>query len=292
MNPKKLYPWYFAGGALLIYLLLCFLPSIIGIFYSMTNWNSFSDDIKFVGLENYRNVFSNGSLYLFYIKNTFVFTVSSTVLKTLVGLALALTFTSKRITLKNFHRMVMFSPQVLSYLIVGLVFKSMLHPSTGFVNIFLESIGLDFLAKNWLGSLDYAFITLVLVDVWKGAGYIMVVLIAGLQAIPQTYYEAASIDGAGYFKRLKSITLPLLVPALVNVTVLNLTYGFRVFDIVYALTNGGPGYATSVINTAVYQEFSRGNYAMGTTLSTLLFLFVMMLSYFIIKGMEGKEVEY
>lgn len=290
MNSKKIYPWYFSSGAMGLYFVLCFLPSIIGIYYSFTDWNNFTDEVNFIGLSNYKAVFSGNQLYMSYIKNTFVFTLFTTLLKTAIGLAFALTFTNKKIRLKNFHRMVIFSPQILSYLIVGLVFKSMLHPSVGFVNNALRAVGLDFLAQNWLTNLDLAFPTVIAVDVWKGAGYIMVVLIAGLQAISETYYEAASIDGANYFQRLRKITIPLLIPALVNVTILNLTYGFRVFDIIYALTNGGPGYATSVINTAVYKEFSRGNYAMGTTLSSVLFLFVMAISYFIIKSMESKEV--
>lgn len=291
MNAKKIYPWYFPAGALMLYFVLCFMPSIMGIYYSFTDWNNFTDKINFVGFANYAKVFSGTQVYMSLIKNTFIFTFFTTILKTVIGMAFALSFTNKKIKLKNFHRMVIFSPQILSYLIVGLVFKSMLHPSTGFLNNTLHNIGLDFLAQNWLGNLKFAFPAVIAVDVWKGAGYIMVVLIAGLQAISTTYYEAASIDGASYLQQLRKITIPLLIPALVNVTVLNLTYGFRVFDVIYALTNGGPGYATSVINTAVYKEFSRGNYAMGTTLSSILFIFVMALSYFIIKSMESKEVE-
>ena len=119
----------------------------------------------------------------------------------------------------------------------------------------------------------------------------MMVVIAGLNAISPTYYEAASIDGASFIEKFKYITLPLLKPVIMNVTVLNITYGFRVFDLVYSLTNGGPGNATGVINTAVYSEFSKGNYAMGTTLSSLLFIFIMSISYFILKVMNRGEVE-
>jgi raffinose/stachyose/melibiose transport system permease protein len=104
-------------------------------------------------------------------------------------------------------------------------------------------------------------------------------------SISPEYYEAASIDGANFFQQLKSITIPLLKPVLVNATVLNVTYGLRVFDMVYSLTNGGPGNATGVINTAVYKEFSK-----GTTLSSVLFFVVLALLYFIIKSMEDKEV--
>ena len=119
----------------------------------------------------------------------------------------------------------------------------------------------------------------------------MMVIIAGLNAISPTYYEAASIDGANFWAKFRYVTMPLLKPVLVSVTVLNITYGFRVFDLIYSLTNGGPGNATGVINTAVYSEFSKGNYAMGTTLSSLLFIFIMSISYFILKFMNGGEVE-
>lgn len=291
MNRKKLYPWYFAAGAALVYFLLCFLAGVLGIGYSFTDWNNFTNEVNFVGLDNYKQIFEGNSEYVMYIVNTVVFTIVTTAAKTVVGLALALLLTQKFIKCKNFQRMIIFSPQVMSYLVVGLVFKSMLHPTTGFLNNFLRSIGLDGLAKNWLTDLQLVFPTVMTVDTWKGMGYIMVVVIAGLLSISPEYYEAASIDGATFFQKFRCITLPLLKPVLVNVTVLNVTYGLRVFDMIYSLTNGGPGNATDVINTAVYKEFSKGNLAMGTTLSSVLFFLMLALLYFIIKSMENKEVE-
>ena len=291
MNNKKLYPWYFAAGAALVYFLLCFLPGVLGIGYSFTDWNNFTTEVNFVGLDNYKQIFEGNSEYITYILNTVMFTIVTTAAKTIVGLALALLLKQKFIKCKNFQRMIIFSPQVMSYLVVGLVFKSMLHPTTGFLNNFLRSIGLDALAKNWLTDLNLVFPSVMTVDTWKGMGYIMVVVIAGLMSISPEYYEAASIDGANFFQKFRCITLPLLKPVLVNVTVLNVTYGLRVFDMIYALTNGGPGNATGVINTAVYKEFSKGNLAMGTTLSSVLFFFMLAILYFIIKSMENKEVE-
>lgn len=291
MDRKKLYPWYFASGAALLYFLLCFLPGVLGIGYSFTDWNNFTNEIKFVGLDNYKRIFEGNSEYLLYIGNTILFTVVTTIAKTVVGLALALLLTRKFIKCKNFQRMIIFSPQVMSYLVVGLVFKSMLHPTTGFLNNFLRGIGLDALAKNWLTDLKIVFPTVMTVDTWKGMGYIMVVVIAGLLSIAPEYYEAAHMDGASFFQELWHITIPLLKPVLVNATVLNVTYGLRVFDMVYSLTNGGPGNATGVINTAVYKEFSKGDLAMGTTLSSVLFFIVLALLYFIIKSMESSEVE-
>lgn len=291
MNRKKLYPWYFTSGALIIFFLLCFLPGIIGIMYSFTDWNNFSSEVNFVGFKNYIEVFKGRPEYRMYIWNTISFTVVTTILKTIVGLALALLLTQKIIKFKNIHRMIIFSPQVMSYLVVGLVFKSILHPTTGFLNNFLNTIGLEAFTRNWLTDLDIVFNTVMAVDTWKGMGYIMVVIIAGLMSIAPEYYEAASIDGANFWQKLKKITLPLLKPIIVNVTILNVTYGLRVFDMIYSLTNGGPGNATGVINTAVYKEFSKGNYAMGTTLSSILFFILLLLLYFIIKSMENKEVE-
>lgn len=291
MNSKKLYPWYFAAGAALVYFLLCFLPGVLGIGYSFTDWNNFTTEVNFVGLDNYKQIFEGNSEYITYILNTVMFTIVTTAAKTIVGLALALLLTQKFIKCKNFQRMIIFSPQVMSYLVVGLVFKSMLHPTTGFLNNFLRSIGLEALAKNWLTDLNLVFPSVMTVDTWKGMGYIMVVVIAGLMSISPEYYEAASIDGANFFQKFRCITLPLLKPVLVNVTVLNVTYGLRVFDMIYALTNGGPGNATGVINTAVYKEFSKGNLAMGTTLSSVLFFFMLAILYFIIKSMENKEVK-
>jgi len=291
MDRKKLYPWYFTSGALIIFFLLCFLPGIIGIFYSFTDWNNFTDKINIIGFKNYIEVFKGKPEYRTYIWNTVWFTTITTIMKTVVGLILALLLTQKVIKLKNFHRMIIFSPQVMSYLVVGLVFKSMLHPQTGFLNNFLNSIGLNFLAMNWLTDLKTVFPTVMSVDTWKGMGYIMVVIIAGLMSISPDYYEAASIDGANFWQKFRLITLPLLKPIIINVTILNVTYGFRVFDMIYSLTNGGPGNATGVINTAVYKEFSKGNYAMGTTLSSILFFILLFLLYFIIRSMENKEVQ-
>lgn len=291
MDRKKLYPWYFASGATLLFFLLCFLPGITGIFYSFTDWNNYTDDINFVGLKNYREVFQGNSQYITFITNTLMFTVVTTIAKTVMGLGLALLLTQKFIKMKNLQRMIIFSPQVMSYLVVGLVFRSMLHPTMGFLNNFLEDIGLDFLAMNWLTDLSWVFPSVMAVDTWKGMGYIMVVVIAGLMSISSSYYEAASIDGANFLQKTWYITLPLLRPILINVTVLNVTYGLRVFDMIYSLTNGGPGNATGVINTAVYREFSKGDFAMGTTLSSILYFIVLILLYFIIKAMENKEVE-
>lgn len=287
---KKVYPFYFVIGALALYLALFVIPGVIGLFYSFTDWSSYSREIKFIGMENFRTIFSNGENYLSYIKNTLIFTIITTIAKTILGLLFALIL-SEGVRGKNFHRAVLFMPSVLSLLITGLIFKSILNPETGLLNVLLRGIGLGALAQQWLVDIKIAFYSVMGVDIWRGTGYIMTILLAGLQSIPKSYYEAADIDGANFWGKLRSVTLPLLMPSITVSTVLNLLYGLKVFDIVYVLTNGGPGYVTEVMYTGVFKEFSLGRYGVGTAMSSVLFVFMVFVGYFVIRLMNKEEVE-
>ena len=289
----RAYPFYFAGGALILYLLFYVVPSLMGIYYAFTDWNSYSPEVNFVGLENFRTIFASGSSqnYLHFIRNTVIFTVATIFLKTAIalGLAVMLTWGIKR--LSYFHRVVMYLPAVLPMLVVALVFKSILNPATGLLNEALRSAGLGFLAQKWLVDVHWALPSVIGVDTWRGVGYIMVILIAGLQAIPREYYEAAAIDGASGWAAFWRITIPLLMPVLTVTTVLNLLYGLKVFDIVFVLTNGGPGRATDTVYTAIFEEFSKGRYGVATTLSTILFFIMIVLGYFVIRLMHREAAE-
>jgi len=263
----------------------------MGFYYSFTDWSSYSTDVNFVGMDNfYRIFFETSAHYIDYIKNTVTFTVVTIILKTVIALFLALLLTSGVKRLANFHRAVIFLPVVLPLLVVGLVFKSILHPTTGILNVFLRTVGLGFFAQKWLVDVDWALLSVIGVDTWKGVGYLMVILIAGLHAIPNDYYEAARIDGANAMQMLWHITIPLLTPSIMVVTVLNLLYGLKVFDIVWVLTNGGPGYATETVYTAVFREFSKGRYGIATALSTMLFVIMVSFGYFVIRLMHKEEV--
>ena len=130
------------------------------------------------------------------------------------------------------------------------------------------------------------------VDIWRGVGYIMTILIAGILSISPEYYDAAAIDGAGPWQKFRYITLPLLIPTLTTTTVLNVIYGMKVFDMVYALTNGGPGKdTTEVLYTAVFKKFGTGQYAVGTALSSVMFIIMIIVGFFMIRIMTRNEVE-
>lgn len=291
MKKEKVYPLSFAAGTLLIYSVLFVIPGLIGIGYSFTDWSAYSDELHFVGLENFNTIFSADENYLKIIVNTLVFTVSTTLLKNVLGLLGAVLLTRK-IALRNVHRGMLFLPSILSTLIIGMVFTSILDPMNGILNDFLCSVGLERLALPWLASSRYAFPSVIAVDVWRGTGYIVTILIAGILSIPPVYYEAASIDGANGVQSFFRITLPLVMPTLTTTTVLNVIYGLKVFDMVYALTNGGPGRATTeVLYTAVFKRLSAGQYAVGTALSSVMFIFMVAVGSFMIRAMTKSEVE-
>jgi ABC-type sugar transport systems, permease components len=287
---NKMYPLYFSMGAVVLYSLFMVLPGLMGFYLSFTDWNRYSSEINFVGLQNFALIFSKQN-YWDSITNTIIFTLVTIALKTVAALLLALLLTKGLKRFFNFHRVIIYLPAIIPMIIVGIVFRSILHPTTGALNEFLRAIGLDVLAQRWLTNPDIALYSVILVDSWKGVGFIMVILIAGLQVIPTEYYEAAQIDGANAWDGFWKITLPLLMPTLTVTTVLNLLYGLKVFDVVWVLTNGGPGYATETVYTMVFKEFSKGRYGVSTALSTLLFVIMSIGGYWLINAMHPKELE-
>jgi raffinose/stachyose/melibiose transport system permease protein len=174
---------------------------------------------------------------------------------------------------------------------VGIVFKSMLDPTTGLLNSTLRTLALGGLAQNWLGDVRLALWSVIGVDTWKGVGYIMVILIAGLLAIPREFYEAASCDGASRWQSFRYITLPQMMPVFAVTTVINLVYALRVFDIVYVLTSGGPGYATSTVYTSIFSEFGLGQYGVATAFSSVFLLLMLVLSFVVIRVMHRPEAQ-
>jgi raffinose/stachyose/melibiose transport system permease protein len=283
---NKMYPFYFSIGAIVLYSLFMVIPGLMGFYLSFTDWNRYSSEINLIGFQNFALIFSKQN-YWYSISNTIIFTIVTIVLKTVIALLLSKGL--KRFF--NFHRVMIYLPAIIPMIVVGIVFRSILHPTTGVLNEFLRGVGLDFLAQQWLTNPDIALYSVIFVDTWKGVGFIMVILIAGLQVIPSEYYEAAQMDGANQWDELWKITLPLLMPTLTVTTVLNLLYGLKVFDIVWVLTNGGPGYATETVYTVVFKEFSKGRYGLSTALSTLLFLIMSFYGYWLIKAMHSKEVQ-
>jgi raffinose/stachyose/melibiose transport system permease protein len=290
MNKNKIYPISFAFLALAIYSILFIIPSFSGFWFSFTNWNAYRSDISYVGLDNFRTIFVTDPNYAIYLGNTLVFAVITTALKVVLGLVLALVL-NERLKTRNVLRAVFYLPVTLPPLVVGLIFNSIFSPSRGLLNQFLRAIGLSVLERQWLADAAVAMPSLISVEVWRLAGYCMVIFLAGLQTIPRSLYEAAQIDGATYLQRFVHITLPFLKPALTITIILNLVYGLTAFDIIFVLTRGGPGRATSVLNTAVFFEFSYGRYGIATALGVIVFAITLSMGFFALRLLSRTEVE-
>lgn len=288
MYNKKIYGMKFIIPALVLYTVLYIIPTFVGMAISFTDWNITRPDINFIGLKNYVNIFtSKGGPYLESVGHTFSFTIITVIMKTLLGLAFALLL-NKGLKSRNIFRTIFFLPYALAPLIIGISFISVLKPEGPF-NAILSAIGLGSLTCSWLTEKSTALGTTMAVEIWRMVGWNMMILLAGLQMIPEEYYEASSIDGAGYWKQFCKITFPFLKPSLMLVIVLNTIHGLRVFDIIYSLTGGGPGNLTEVINTQVFKEFGFGRYGMANALNVVVFIITVIIALSMQRVLIGKE---
>lgn len=291
MNKKKIYPGWFLAVPLVLYILFFLLPSILGVGYSFTDWNVRSmGEVHFVGLENYKEIFTSDKNYTDGIYNTLKFTLISNVIKLVTGLLLAIML-QEGLKGKNFYRTLLYLPSILPFLIIGITFKSILNYNNGLLNTVLETLNLGFLQQKWLSDLGVVWKSIYGVDAWRGIGYVMTIFLAGLNTIPKSYYEASAIDGANFWQKLRHITLPMLTGSITINLVFGITYGLKVFDIVYVLTNGGPGHATEVVTTYAYQLYANGRYGMSVSLNTILFAITMAIGLLVVRQMSKREVQ-
>ena len=192
MNKKKVYPYWFLIIPLILYGVFFLLPSILGIFYSFTDWNARSmGEVSFVGLKNYIEIFTSDKNYLSGIGHTLMFTIVSNIVKLVPALFLAIML-QEGLRGKNFYRTILYLPSILPFVIIGITFKSVLNYDNGLLNGFLDMVHLGFLKQKWLSDLNVVWGSVIGVDAWRGIGYVMTIFVAGLGAIPKTYYEAAT----------------------------------------------------------------------------------------------------
>lgn len=268
---KKIYSHTLLIPAMTIYIGLFIIPTIVSFFFSLTRWTLM--DWEFIGFENYITFFSESSLSIG-IKNTFIYAVLTCVSKVIVGLLLGVFLTSK-IKSKNFLRSVVFFPTILSTLAIGIVFSNLMHPTIGLINQFLALFGVK--GPDWLGNIHIALFSVIFVDLWKGVGMATVIYIAGIMSIPKEYTEALQVDGGNSIDNFWHITLPLCRPAMNSVIILSFIGGLRTFDLVWAMTKGGPGFATDLMGSIIYKQYASGFYGLSTAGNIIMFIFVMIL---------------
>jgi ABC-type sugar transport systems, permease components len=282
------YPYAFLIPALAIFGLLFLAPTLTGLYYSLTDWNINTRAIHFVGLQNFRDLFADRKLDAAFW-HTMVYSVSVTILRNAVGLALALVL-NESIKFRDFFRTIFFLPYVISPLVIGYLFTAIYHPGHGLINVALRASGLSFLAGDWLNDPHLALFSTVMVDVWRTSGFAMVIYLAGLQAIPTELYESADLDGSRYWNTFGKIVFPLIAPSLTINLVLSLIGTMKVFVMILVLTNGGPGYATEVLNTYIMSAFSLGLYGFGTAANILLIAVIMLVCFPVLVFLRKREV--
>ena len=269
----------------MIFSVLFLLPTVASLFFSLTRWTLF--DWTFIGLDNFAQFFREP--YLFQgIVNTLIYGAATSGLKVVLGLLLGVMLTSPIIG-RNFLRSVIFFPVLVSTIGVGITFTAMMHPTQGAINVSLAFFGIK--GPGWLTDPRIALFSIILVDVWKGVGIAAVIYMAGLVSIPRDYYEAASIDGATGIQQFWRITLPLLMPATTTVIILSLIGGLRSFDLIWAMTRGGPGFTTDVIASVIYKQYQAGFYGLSTAGNVVLFVLVAAIIVPLSAFLNRKEVE-
>lgn len=262
------YPLYFLLVPAVIYGIFFALPTLLSFYYSFTRWDLFT--AEWIGLDNYRAFFSEQAL-ITGLRNTLIFGVLTSGAKVVLGFLLALMLTSKIIA-RGYLRSVIFFPVLVSTIGVGLTFTILMNPERGLINLALGSVGVS--GPGWLTDPALALISVALVDIWKGVGLATVIFIAGLVSIPTEYYEAAALDGASKLQIIRNVMLPLCRPATASVITLSLIGGLRSFDLIWAMTKGGPGFASDVIASVIYKQYQAGFYGLSTAGSVVLFLLV------------------
>lgn len=284
------YPLWVAAPTIIIYTVFTVVPLLMSVILSFTDWNidRLSNPV-FRGIDNYVKVFTD-PVFIRSIGNTLLYATGTSILKLLFGLVLALALVRSN-PINNFLRTLYYTPCVLSTTVIGVLFKAILGKE-GLLNHGLSVLNFgNPVAIEWLGRYGTAMLSIILLEGWMWAGFNMFIIISGLQAIPNDYYEYADTEGVSKWHQFRYITLPLLAPAFtVNLT-LNITGGLKVFDIIYVLTNGGPGFDTQVISTYTYRAFGVGVLGQSCASAVILCLIVMVITFIFNRYLTGREVE-
>lgn len=268
--------WLFIAPVMIGIVTLQIGPIIASLFVSFTDWDGLTQ-ASWIGLGNYSRL-TRDPLFEKTLWNTVIFTLGAVPLTVVVALFLAVLLETPKLIGRTLFRTVLFTPYVTSAVAIGLVWSEFYAPD-GTLNSILANFGID--GPNWLTDLNFAMPAVIVVAVWQGMGYPMVILLAGLQNIPTSLYEAALLDRAGRWRQFWSITLPLLTPHLFFVIIVQFIMSFQVFAIIYVMTGGGPGNATNILIYYLYQTaFTFGRIGYASAMAWVLFLIIGLVTFF------------
>lgn len=274
----------FIGYAIFIFIPVCF-----SLVLSLMKWDGSSAPMEFVGFDNFVRLASD-TTFLISLKNTFYYAIFTVPLTLVSALLIAVLLNSKIKGIVAF-RTAFFFPYIASLVAVGAVWNMLFQPEFGPVNQILKFLGVAN-PPGWCASTDWAMVVIIIVSVWKYMGYYMIVYLAALQGIPADLYEAASIDGATSWEKLRKITIPMLKPTTFFVTIMLTIQCFKVFDLIYVMTQGGPGRSTNVLVNHIYNTaFVDFNFGYASASAMVLFAIVLIITIIQFKG-EKKFTDF
>lgn len=279
----------FVFPALLFYSVFTLAPTFGGVWYSLTDWDFLSPTYNIVGFDNYIEALTEDTAFIKSVWFTLKYVVFMVILQNVLAIFLAVFIETRRRS-KVWFRTIFFMPNMLSLIIGGFMWMFIF---TKVLPSIVERTGLGFLDQSWIGDPNYSFYSILILSLWGGVGYLMVIYIAALQGIPQQLKEAAAIDGANPIQIFRYITLPMIFPALTIGLFLTLNSSFKVFDAVFALTGGGPGRATQVISLNIFEEaFNFSNrYGYASAKAMILFVIIFLITIVQLWVMKKREVE-
>ncbi|MGG4499840.1 carbohydrate ABC transporter permease [Paenibacillus polymyxa] len=293
LKKKKQHPFaiIFILPSLILYTLFVIVPTLGSVYLSFTSWNGISEDIRFIGFANFVEIWNSPRVHNA-LKNTLIMTISLVILENIAAIAMALMVDRIR-WFKNLFRSIFYFPTLLSGIVMGFVWAMILNYNFGVVNKILDTVGLGGWAVDWLGDPKYAMLSIILSTVWKGAGYYMIIYLAGLQGIPADLSEAASIDGANGWQQFRYITFPLLAGSMTVCMVLSMISALKIFDQIAVMTDGGPGFATETLTYIIYKVgFGELRQGFGTALAMVLFVIILIITVIQVKILRKREVQY
>jgi raffinose/stachyose/melibiose transport system permease protein len=279
--------YLFLVPGMLLYLIFFIYPTLSGLYYSFTDWDGLSPEYGFVGVDNYINMITNDLVFTRSLGNNLKFMFTVVICQTMLSLLLAV------LLVKNskgsvFLRALYFFPAIIASISVAFIWSFMYDTTMGLINRALSAVGLDSLAMNWIGNMDIAIYSIAFVQVWAHTGQMMVVFIAGLQAIPEDLYEVARIEGAGRWQTFRKITWPLIAPSATIVVAYTTIQSFKAFDLIFAMTGGGPAYSTEILSTFLYhtafQNYKFGYASAGSVIFMFIIALITLLQFRILRG--------
>ncbi|MDQ0246529.1 raffinose/stachyose/melibiose transport system permease protein [Bacillus fengqiuensis] len=278
----------FVGPAFLAFSIIVLIPFFTGVYYAFTDWNGVTGNINWVGFDNFKYLFTEDKQFQQSFWITTKYTVVAIILTNMVGFGLAFLVTQMLKT-RNILRTVFFLPNLIGGLLLGFVWQFIFVK--GFASIG-QITGISFFELPWLGDAKTAFWGIVIVSVWQGAGYIMLIYTAALQNVPQELIEAAKIDGANRWQILRHITMPMVAPAVTVCLFLTISWSFKIFDVNLSLTNGGPFKSTEMLALNIYTEsFVNNRYGLGEAKALVFFIVVAAITAIQVMYTKKKEVE-